>query len=332
MSPQNRPARSAFTLVELLVVIAIIAVLVGLLLPAVQKVREAAARIKCGNNLKQIGLALHNYESTSGQFPPAGVYPVGQTSADAYSVHARILPYIEQANLYAMVDLNAPAISQPAVVQQRIAIYMCPSEVYDLARIDTIPHRYPLNYAANFGTWFVYDPKTGMGGDGAFRMNRGTRTADFSDGLSNTIGFSEVKAYFWYLLSNGNPAAPNSPPPNSPAELLALGGSLKANAHTGWTEGQTFQTGLTCLFIPNTVVLYTSGGVAFDVDFISCRDGSSATQLSYAAVTARSFHSGRIVNILLMDGSVRPVSSTIDLTTWRALGTRAGDEIIGSGF
>jgi prepilin-type N-terminal cleavage/methylation domain-containing protein/prepilin-type processing-associated H-X9-DG protein len=327
-------SRSAFTLVELLVVIAIIAVLIGLLVPAVQKVREAANRASCQNNLKQIGLALHNYESAARRFPPAGVYPVRAVSADSYSVHARILPYLEQANLYQLVDLNASAISQPTVVMQRIAVYVCPSEVNDKARTDSTPVRYPTTYAANVGTWFVYDPNTGQGGNGALPLNLGTRVADFTDGVSNTVGLAEVKAYSSYLLGPGVPNVLNAPPPDSPAALLALGGSLKANvAHTGWTEGQTFQTGLTFVFPPGTPVLYTDAtGTTYDVDYVSSRDGSSATKLSYAAMTARSYHSGGAVNVLLMDGSVRSVTPPIALATWRALGTRSGGEAVSGDY
>src|SRR5438067_2020424 len=147
-------SRRGFTLIELLVVIAIIAVLIGLLLPAVQKVREAAARTKCQNNLKQMGLACHNYENQNGTFPCAGIYPIQGTAPDSYSVHARILPYIEQSSLYQLVDLSQPATSQPTVTGQRIPIYLCPSEVNDVLLPGT-PPRYPMSYGANVGTWFV---------------------------------------------------------------------------------------------------------------------------------------------------------------------------------
>lgn len=324
--------RKGFTLVELLVVIAIIAILISLLLPAVQKVREAASRASCANNLKQIGLALHNFETSRSHFPPNGVYPVGATASDSYSCLARILPYIEQANLYQLVDLNAAANTQNAVTSQRIPIYLCPSEVNNQVKPPTTPGgitRSPLSYAANVGSWFVWNPATGQAGDGAITLtsnaNGGNRVADFTDGLSNTVGFSEVKTYGAYMLGG----TPSATPPTTPADQLALGGSLKTNsAHTGWTEGQTFHNGVTFVFPPNTVVSYTSGGTTYEVDYVSVRDGSSATNTSYDSMISRSWHSGG-VNTLLMDGSVRFVAGTVTQTTWRALGTRAGGEVPG---
>jgi prepilin-type N-terminal cleavage/methylation domain-containing protein/prepilin-type processing-associated H-X9-DG protein len=318
-----------FTIIELLVVLAVIGVLVALLLPAVQGAREAARRLSCTNNLKQIGLALHHYESTHRCFPAAGYYPRRGTAADTYSAQARLLSYVEQSNLYLQIDFGLPATSQPTVVAQRIALYLCPDELHDRPRTNSSPVRYPLNYVANFGSWLVYDPNTGLGGDGALQINRGTRMADFVDGTSNTIAFAEVKAYGSYLLGSGQPNSLTAPAPSTPSQMLALGGVLKASvAHTGWTEGQTFQTGMTFVFAPNTPVPYTAAGVSQDVDYVSSRDGSSSTEFSHAAVTARSYHAGGIANVLLADGSVHAIMSEISLDVWRALGTRAGGEAV----
>jgi len=333
--------RRAFTLIELLVVIAIIAVLIGLLLPAVQKVREAASRLKCQNNLKQIGLAVHNFESSNSYFPPAGVYPQAATASDAWSIHAQILPYIEQANLYQQVNFAAAANTQDAVTRQRIPIYVCPSEVNDKMKEATSTtgpssiNRWPTTYGVNVGTWMVWDPNTGQGGDGALPFtnnpNSGTSHGSYTDGLSNTVAFAEVKAYTWNRVSNTSLAA-NTPPPTTVADVLALGGTLNTasipSGHTGWTEAQTFHVGVTFALTPNTRTLVNVSGVDYDIDQLTSREGSSATRISYDAVTSRSYHTG-VVNVLLMDGSVRTVSNSINLPAWRAAATRAGGETIG---
>jgi prepilin-type processing-associated H-X9-DG protein len=278
--------------------------------------------------LKQLGVALHNYESAQRCFPAAGIYPPRSVSQDSYSALARLLPFLEQYALYEQINFRLPAIAQPSVVKQRIATYLCPDEINDHARTTSSPVRYPLDYAAAVGSWFVYDPNTGLGGNGALPMNHYTRIAEIVDGTSHTIGFAEVKAFGTYVLRNGIPNTLGTPPPNDPAAVLAYGGSLKTQAaHTGWTEGQTFQTGMTFVFTPNTQVVVNKGGTQFDVDYISTRDGSSATELSYAAVTSRSYHSGGLVNVLLMDGSARNISNEIDIGVWRALGTTSGGEM-----
>jgi prepilin-type N-terminal cleavage/methylation domain-containing protein len=335
----RRLPRYAFTLIELLVVIAIIAILIGLLLPAVQKVREAASRLKCQNNLKQIGLACHNYESSNSCFPPASTFIRTTPGFLSYGVHAYLLPFVEQDNLRNLINLDLPynASTNIPAAKVKIPIYVCPSEVNDRERLDGPITHYPLSYGANVGTWLVFDPISGESGTGAFPVRfrssssetiaRGHTTAAFSDGLSNTIGFAEVKTYNPYLRDGGTPNVANASIPNNPADVVSLGGSFKLDSgHTEWVDGYVHQTGFTTLFSPNTKVLYSSGGKDHDIDFTSFRESKDLTKRTYAAVTSRSYHTN-LVNVLNMDGSVRSINSSISLATWRALGTRAGGEV-----
>ncbi len=318
-----------FTLIELLVVIAIIGILVGLLLPAVQQAREAARRTQCKNNLKQVGLALHNYLDSYTRFAPVSVLPAGRTF-EPYSGHVRLLPYIEQANLASLIDWNVSSefTTNPLAARTRVSIYMCPDEVNDRQRITPTLIHYPLNYAFNEGTWFIYDPVTGNVGDGAFHPNRAFRPADFTDGLSNTLGASEVKAFQPNLWDTNKPTALGVAPPVNPAAASAFyGGTFDSNGHTEWVEGDVHESGFTTTFGPNAMVPYTVGGITYSIDITSMRDGESTTVPTYAAVTARSFHPGT-VNIMLMDGSVRSMSDNVDLGVWRGLGTRGNGEIV----
>ncbi|MBX9624420.1 MAG: DUF1559 domain-containing protein [Gemmataceae bacterium] len=337
-----RHVRPAFTLIELLVVIAIIAVLIGLLLPAVQKVREAASRMKCQNNLKQIGLAVHNYESANGCFPPASTFIRTTPAFQSYGVHAYILPFAEQDNLRNLINLNEP-YNSPAntpAAKFRVPHYVCPSEVNDRLRLAGSIDYWPLNYVANMGVWLVFDPITGQSGDGAFpakfRSNpseliaRGHTTGAFTDGLSNTLGFAEVKTYQPYFRDGGNPNAANAPIPADPAAVVALGGQLNPESgHTEWVDGYVHQDGFTTAFPPNTKLPYSTGGATYDMDFTSYREARDMTRRTYAVVTSRSYHTGG-VNTLLMDGSVRFVRDSIATATWRAAGTPAGGEVLGS--
>jgi len=321
--------RSGFTLIELLVVIAIIAVLIGLLLPAVQAAREAARRAQCTNNLKQVGLALHNYLSTHNTFPPVVVLPRDRTT-QPWSGLTRLLPHLEQANLYNAVNWGRDFefTTNATLAATKVAAFICPSEVNDRARPTPTLTYYPSNYSFNQGTWFIYDPATDQVGDGVFVPNRAYSPAAINDGLSNTLGLSETKAYQPNYWDSQNPSTVGVAPPANPAGLMTyVGGTFDSNGHTEWVEGDVHEVGFTTTFAPNTPVKTMVNGQPTDIDLTSMRDGESTTLPTYAAVTARSYHPGG-VSILMMDGSVRFAKNTINLQVWRNLGTRAGGETI----
>lgn len=326
MSWKKSHQRSAFTLIELLVVIAIIAVLIALLLPAVQQAREAARRSQCKNNLKQIGLAVHNYLDALSVLPPANCY--GATATASWSMQARILPYLDAANLQNLINFGATYNTQYSVTQTRVAVFMCPSEVHDTARVGVLPAatHYPLNYGVNRGVWFVWDPATQQNGDGAFGVNTRYTAASFTDGMSNTIGLSEIKAYQVNYKGGSGPLTIGSPTPITPSVVLGYGGTASTTGHTEWVDGKIHETCYTATFGPNTDVLVGTT----DIDYISTTEKAplASTDVTNAAVTSRSFHVG-VVHSLLMDGSVRNISENISVAVWQSLNTRSGGEVIG---
>jgi prepilin-type N-terminal cleavage/methylation domain-containing protein len=345
---QETQTRRAFTLVELLVVIAIIGILIGMLLPAVQAVREAARRTSCANNLRQVALAVQNYESTFQNLPPGSLFPRFESDGmtplspgadrNGWSLQAQILPYLEQANLSSSINYELgykdhPPISINGATAQisrfRIATYLCASEVMDERRGEgTAEENYPLNYGWNAGLWFVFNPTDSSVGSGAFVTGKPQGMQAIRDGLSNTLAFSEVKAYTPYFRNLG---AASLNMPASSAEVVEFGGDFKTNSgHTEWVDGRTHQSGFTATFPPNTQVIHESSGELFDVDWTNWQEGkggSVATSPTFAAVTSRSYHPAG-VNTARMDGSVAFVADSISPEIWSALATRSGGEVI----
>lgn len=335
--------RRAFTLVELLVVIAIIGVLVALLLPAVQQAREAARRMQCSNHMKQMILATHNYHDTFNAFP------VSWHRGSEWSAQARILPFLEQSAIethiqydvhyyeYRSDGLYADILGTGTSLSgTRVGIYMCPSEVNDRPRDNNgngRPDYYPLNYAVNHGTWFVFDGS--QGGNGAFTPMRNTRMADFIDGTSNTMAFAEVKSYTLYdrdqktfSTSDINPLPSVDAVTNYIQDAVSL--SARDSGHTEWCDGLVHQSGMTAFFAPNTDFLIEGRMVPADFTNNRERFDGHDTSPGVAAITARSYHPG-VVNVSFMDGSVSRVSETVDLLVYRGLATRYGREISGRG-
>ena len=314
--------RSAFTLIELLVVIAIIAVLIALLLPAVQSAREAARRIQCTNNEKQIGLALHNYASANNVLPAAEMQFLGLPNGSNFSAMSQILPYLEQSTIYNAINFSLfdtdPSNSTAMVTS--INGLICPSDTYN----PTPATGAQTNYMADMGSGIVWQsslfaPNTSLPmPSGVFYGNSATRFAEITDGLSNTGFYSER------IVGDGttgiispiadvffDPGAPLTPD-DAMAQCLALNIYNPANQipmimGVPWIDGQHITLHVTT---PNT----RSCGF-----FIVNR----------AVMPPSSKHPGG-VNLLLGDGSVKFIKNSVNPQTWSALGTINGGEVISS--
>jgi prepilin-type N-terminal cleavage/methylation domain-containing protein/prepilin-type processing-associated H-X9-DG protein len=292
-------SRHGFTLIELLVVIAIIGVVIGLLTPAVQKVREAAARLQCTNNLKQMGVACHNYHDTNKSFPPgylaSATYPA---TTPGWGWAAFLLPYIEQDTLYKQIDFNQPLETSPAI-QAMISVYICPSDnvppspfaITD-GTFTTIAQAAPSSYAATVGddASDVNDPT----GNGIFYRNSHTRIADITDGTSSTVMIGDRPYSQCHGIWAG---APN-------------GAIARAGAQNVWPNATAPAPALV-LVHNNWINITTDADGGLD-DFSSNHTGGA--------------------NLLFADGSVHFIRSVTAEGSARravwALGTRAGNEVI----
>lgn len=284
--------REGLTLVELLVVVAIIGVLLAVLLPAVQSARAAANNTACLNNLRQIGLAVQQYESTYKKLPRG--------------THTHILPYLEQK--------DARGAAPPSVL-------LCPMENRrDLNRVSDHPNTGFLlgsNYAYSRGRWnFDHPLETPF--SGTYRADQ------VKDGLTNTLCASEVKLGTGLLRSatSFGGAIPNDPTifQNAPGERFLSSNASIERSHTRWNDRTIEQTGFTTTFPPNTFVPLIDGEMTHDVNVIDLSQFR-------AVVTARSWH-GPWVNVVFLDARVRPISSSIRAAEWRALSTPMGQEVM----
>jgi prepilin-type N-terminal cleavage/methylation domain-containing protein/prepilin-type processing-associated H-X9-DG protein len=328
--------KSGFTLIELLVVIAIIALLIGLLLPAVQKVRAAAARTRCTNNLKQIALAAHNYHDAKDRLPPGATPAPGQDS-----VHVLLLPYLEQTAKYQQFDLTKDAFADPvnsAGRTQDVPTYLCPADPSAGVSLDINPPAGVSpgpsgrsNYYGNVGAHGWWKDASGSVTKparwaGVFAFDSRNRLSDITDGTSNTALFAEVKRGaapdhdqldVTQVLPPqwGAPAANPTMNPNNLTPPAACTSMAPGNNLTG-LQYYRGSTPLAALYTHTVPPNYAG------------RDCIAVATGDQFHLAARSYHPGG-VNLALADGSVHFIADTILPATWKALGTRSGGEAVG---
>jgi prepilin-type N-terminal cleavage/methylation domain-containing protein/prepilin-type processing-associated H-X9-DG protein len=335
---QQSGDRRGFTLIELLVVIAIIAVLIGLLLPAVQSAREAARRMQCTNNLKQIGLALHNYENSNGAWPPCYLEVFATTTStksyykSEWSVIARISPFLELGTAYNAINFDQTYDDPQNTTVSSITIpaLLCPSDPLSGPMDDGHGRNEgTMSYGNLEGDWYVWW-LAGPQNRSAFSPNFSRRLAQFTDGLSNTMVFAETQIDHHQLRKCNSNAGMTPFTFPDPSQSVALIQSMappacseSAQAHQKWGNGKVFFNGVTTALTPNTKVLLPGDPNSYDLVTHDENQGGA----TFAALTADSYHPGG-VNCLMGDGSVRYVKDAVNGQAWRALGTIAGGEVI----
>jgi len=346
-SPARRDrSRSGFTLIELLVVIAIVAVLVSLLLPAVQQAREAARRTQCQNNLKQIGLAIHNYESVYKVFPPGG-----WDTYNSFAQQAQILPFLDQGTLADLIDFKQPlmdpgyaafltVLNPPNAPAAGFVVptYLCPSDGEEPRT--AVPARqvpgFPgapaghedvyaaTNYFMNVGSgvgqnYYESNPET----DGVFWRGSNTGFMSLRDGTTSTIAVAETllgsradsselrDAQRQMAGASGVPNSPGDPTGQQLFDSIAAATSFRGTRATSWIRGLGYNTYVDGFLTPNHEqpdVQHHGGGLT----------------------GARSAHPGG-VNVLMCDGSTQFMSDGVQQAVWRALFSRDGGEVIDGG-